>query len=264
MRRIAIVVVGLAFVAGITSAIARRPNLPPAERGRRLAERTGCFGCHGPGGIRGANNPGRADKTVPNFEDDVMMYARTPDEIHQWIHNGVSEKKAKSITWRTDRDRGALRMPAFKDRMNERAMNDLVAYVMARAGMPEPEDSLTALGLRRAEDLGCVGCHGPGGRLARANPGSLKGCVPSWDGADFPELVRDSSEFRQWVEHGVSRRFETNALAMFFLRRAVLRMPAYEKHLQPADVPAMWAYVTWLRSEGSPLAAKPMGEHHHE
>jgi hypothetical protein len=75
--------------------------------------------------------------------------------------------------------------------------------------------------------------------------------VPSWDGADFPEVVRDSSEFRQWVEHGVSRRFETNALASFFLRRAVLKMPAYEKHLEAGDVSALWIYITWLRFEAS-------------
>src|SRR5262245_55530018 len=225
MRRMAGLVAGFVVIAAIAAAFARRPHLPPAERGRRIAERTGCFECHGPGGVRGTNNVGRTDKTVPNFADDVMMYAKTPEEIHEWIHNGVTRKKAASLTWRADRDRGALRMPAFKGRMNERDMDDLVAYVMAVAGMPEPEDSVAAAGLLRARDLGCVGCHGPGGRLARPNPGSWKGSIPSWDGADFPELVRDSSEFRQWVEHGASRRFASNPLASFFLRRAAIRMP---------------------------------------
>lgn len=264
MRRIAGVVLGLALIAGVAAAFVMRPNLPAAERGRRLAERTGCFGCHGPGGIRGAKNPGRTDKTVPNFEDDVMMYAKTPEEIHEWIHNGVTHKKAASTTWRTERDRGVLKMPAFKGRMSERDMDDLVAYVMAASGMREPEDSLASQGLQHADQLGCVGCHGPGGRLARNNPGSWKGYVPSWDGADFPELVRDSTEFRQWIEHGVSRRFETNPFASFFLRRAVLKMPAYERHLEPNDLPALWAYVTWLRSEASRETARPMEEHHHE
>src|SRR5262245_43030497 len=248
MRWIAGVVVCLAVAAGLALAFVRRPDLPPAERGRRVAERTGCFGCHGPGGLRGASNPGRTDKTVPNFADDVMMYAKTPEEIHEWIHNGVTRKKAASLTWRADRDRGALTMPAFKNRMNERDMDDVVAYVMASSGMPEPQDSLAARGLKRAGDLGCVGCHGPGGRLARPNPGSWKGYIPSWDGADFPEVVRDSAEFRQWVEKGVSRRFDSDRLAHYFLRRAALKMPAYERHLEPGDVAALWAYVAWLRS----------------
>src|SRR5262245_10412230 len=231
MRWIAGVVVCLAVAAGLALAFVRRPDLPPAERGRRVAERTGCFGCHGPGGLQGASNAGRTDKTVPNFADDVMMYAKTPEEIHEWIHNGVTRKKAASVTWRTDRDRGTLKMPAFRGCMSERDMDDLVAYVMANAGMPEPDDSVVANGLRRADDLGCTGCHGPGGRLARPNPGSLKGYIPSWDGADFPEVVRDSGEFRQWVEHGVSRRFARNTFASFFLERAPVKMPAFEKHL---------------------------------
>ena len=264
MRWIVGVLVVLVLAAGVGLVFARRANLSPAERGRRVAERSGCFGCHGPGGLHPASNPGRTDKTVPNFADDMMMYAKTPEEIHEWIHNGVTRKRASSITWRTDRDRGALKMPAFRGRMNERDMDDVVSYVMAVTGMPEPEDSLVAHGLKRAEDLGCVGCHGPGGRLARTNPGSWKGYIPSWDGADFSELVRDSTEFRQWVERGISRRFDANPFATYFLHRAILKMPAYQKHLDPADVPALWAYVTWLRAEGSRASAEPMEEHHHE
>jgi len=248
MRVILVVLVGVALAGGAAAAFVFRPHLPDAERGRRLAERTGCFNCHGPGGIRGAANPGRTDKTVPTFEGDVMMYAKSPDEIHQWIDDGVSKKKAASKTWRAQRDSGALRMPAFEHRLSERQVNDLVAYVMAMSGTPEPEDALPSRGLERAEALGCVGCHGAGGRLAKPNPGSLKGYIPSWDGADFPDLVRDSTEFREWVEHGVSERFKRDRLARFFLDRAVLKMPAYERHLQPGDVEALWAYVRWLRS----------------
>ena len=264
MWRIAVAVLAVVLAASLAGAIIRRPRLSSAERGRRVAEKFGCFGCHGPGGLKGVANPGRMDKTAPNFADDVMMYAKTPEEIHEWIHNGVTKKKAGSQTWRADRDRGALRMPAFKGRMSERDMDDLVAYVMAASGTPEPDDSLATHGLERAEQLGCVGCHGPGGRLARPNPGSLKGYVPSWDGADFPELVRDSTEFRQWVETGVSRRFKDDRLASYFLGRAILKMPAYEQHLDPSDVPALWAYLRWLRSESSRASVAPMEEHEHE
>jgi mono/diheme cytochrome c family protein len=238
-----------------------RPYLPAAERGRRLAEEMGCFGCHGPGGIRGAMNPGRTDGSVPNFQGDVMMFADDPEEIHEWIHNGVTAKRQQSATWRAQRESGILKMHAFKGRISEDRMHDLVAYVMAIAGMPAPEDSLAARGLERADSLGCVGCHGAGGRLARRNPGSLKGYVPSWDGKDFPDLVRDSTEFRDWVEDGVSDRFEHDALAQFFLRRAVLKMPAYEKHLQSGDLDALWAYVRWLRS--TPLDRHHEQEHQH-
>src|SRR5437879_2641913 len=123
----------------------------------------------------------------------TTLYAKSLDEIHEWIRDGVTAKRAVSQTWRTQRGQGALKMPAFKRRLSEPQIRDLVAYVMVTSGSPEPGDSASARGLARAGALGCVGCHGAGGRLARPNPGSLKGYVPSWDGGDFPDLVRDSS-----------------------------------------------------------------------
>lgn len=237
----------LAALAIVAWAAFARPGLPAAERGRRLAERSGCFTCHGPGGIRGAANPGRTDLTVPGFEGDVMMFAKNDDEIREWIRDGVTRAKAGSESWRAARERGALRMPAYGERFGERGLDDLVAYVNAMAGNPAPGDSLAAAGLARAGELGCTGCHGPGGRLAPRNPGSFKGYVPSWDGRDFGELVRDRREFHQWVANGVSDRFARNRAARFFLDRAALRMPAYRAHLRPGDEDALWAYVLWLR-----------------
>ena len=251
MKAIAGLVLGIAALAAVFAAVTLRPRLPAAERGRRLAEATGCFGCHGPGGLRGASNPGRVDKTVPKFEDDLMMYAKTEDEIREWIHDGVSKKKSASQTWRAERDRGALRMPAFGRRLTERQIDDLTAYVVALSGMADPSDSLPARGLERAQALGCLGCHGEGGRLARPNPGSLKGYIPSWDGEDFPDLVSSRDEFEQWVEHGVARRLERNPIARTFLHRAAVHMPRYERHLEPGDLEALRAYVEWLR--GRPL-----------
>jgi len=228
--------------------VALYPRIPAAERGRRLAEETGCFGCHGPGGARGAANPGRQDGGVPNFEGDLMMYADTEDEIRQWIRDGVTKARAASETWRAEREQGALAMPAFGGRLGRRQIEDLVAYVMAVSGThAPPEGSAAARGLERADALGCSGCHGAGGRIARPNPGSLKGYVPSWDGADFAELVKDRAEFDAWVEDGAPPRLAANPLARFFLERAVLKMPAYREHLEPGDLDDIRAYVEWLR-----------------
>ena len=38
------------------------------------------------------------------------------------------------------------------------------------------------------------------------NPGSFKGYVPGFWGADFDELVRDDAELREWIETGRVRR----------------------------------------------------------
>jgi len=235
----------LAFLAG---ADALRPRLTPAERGRRLAEANGCFSCHGPEGTKGIPNPGRADLTVPAFPGALMMYAKNAEQVREWIRDGGTQARKASKTWREDREKGTLRMPAFGKRLTRREIDDLVTFVLAAAGEPAPEDSLPAAGLERATALGCFGCHGIGGRFARPNPGSFKAYVPPWDGPDFHELVANRQEFGEWVEDGVSRRFNENPAARFFLKRAPLHMPAYEKQLQPGDLDALWAYVTWLRT----------------
>ncbi len=241
----------IALVAGLVAVWWTRPRLTAAERGRRLAETSGCFACHGPGGLRGAANPGRKDRTVPGFEGDVMMYADDAADVRAWIRDGVTPKRAASESWRRERDAGALRMPAFGRRLSERELDDLVAFVLVTSGEPAPPDSLAKAGLARAEALGCVGCHGAGGRFSLPDPGSLKGYVPSWDGPDFPELVRDRAEFEQWVREGRSHRFRDQAAARVFLDRATLRMPAFERHLAPGDLDALWAYVRWLRTPGA-------------
>lgn len=246
--RILVFVVVAAALAGLLAAASLfRPRLTAVERGRRLAEANGCFACHGPEGTHGAGNPGRADLTVPSY-GATMMYASNREEVREWIADGVSRTRAQSVTWQSERRKGALQMPAFRDRLTTREIDDLVAFVLAAAGEPAPEDSLAQKGLERAEALGCLGCHGSGGRYARRNPGSLKGYVPPWDGEDWPELVQGEAEFREWVERGVSKRFEQNAIARFFLDRAALRMPAYRGRLEPGDLPALWAYIAWLRS----------------
>jgi mono/diheme cytochrome c family protein len=225
-----------------------RPNLTPVERGRRLAEANGCFGCHGPGGIRGIPNPGRSDKTVPNYESELMMFASGPDEVREWIEGGATAARRESDTWQEERARGVLRMPGYGRRLSKARIDELVAFVLAVNGQPSPEDSLPLLGRTRAEALGCFGCHGPGGRFARPNPGSLKGYIPPWDGSDFPDIVKGREEFGQWAENGVSDRFKNDPLAQFFLKRAPVKMRPYKGHLEPGDLDAIWAYVQWLRA----------------
>ncbi|MEK7314625.1 MAG: c-type cytochrome [Candidatus Eisenbacteria bacterium] len=235
----------VAFMAAVDS---MRPRLTPAERGRRLAESNGCFSCHGPEGTKGVPNPGRTDATVPAFPGTLMMYAKDAGQVREWIRDGSTSTRRTSQTWRKEREKGALRMPAYGKRLTGREVDDLVAFVLAAAGEPSPQDSLPAAGLERAAALGCFGCHGIGGRFARPNPGSFKGIVPPWDGDDFPELVANRREFEEWVEEGVSRRFSANPAARFFLKRAPLHMPAYRKQLQRGDVDALWSYVAWLRT----------------
>ena len=196
-------------------------------------------------------NDGRTDVSVPNWTGDLMMYARDSSQIREWIANGVTAARAKSLSWQEERDKGVLEMPAFGRRLSREQIDDLVAYIMAIQNHDTPSDSLAIIGQARIDSLGCIGCHGAGGRLSRPNPGSFKGYVPSWSGPDFPDLVRDRQEFDQWVTSGISKRFENNPLARYFLDKAVLKMPAFREHLKPGDLDAIWAYIFWLRAEAS-------------
>lgn len=139
-----------------------RPRLPAAERGRRIAERAGCFACHGAEGTRGSANPGRKDATVPNWEGDLMMFAEDEDEVREWIRDGVPAERGRSRSWQAERDSGALRMPAFGRRLSRGQIEDLVVFVRAVSGEPAPEEAVARRGSERAQALGCTGCHGPG------------------------------------------------------------------------------------------------------
>ena len=163
MRRVLVRATVLVTVALLGWGWITRERLPAAERGRRLAERTGCFACHGPEGTRGAANPGRSDKFVPTFEGDLMMFAENEREIREWIRDGVPQSRAKSRSWQAQRDAGAVAMPSFGERLSEHEIDDLVSFVVAVNGREAPRDTLAARGLRRARELGCFGCHGAGG-----------------------------------------------------------------------------------------------------
>ena len=124
----------------------------------------------------------------------------------------------------------------------------VVEAVRATAAAEEPEDPSARHGRLVAERLGCFRCHGPGGRGAGSNPGSLKGYIPSWDGRDFEELVANARELREWIVNGRPQRLQANPVARFFLDRQAIRMPAFRDQVNDEDLQAIEAYIAWLRS----------------
>ena len=242
----AVVILGIAG-AVILRATLFRSHLPPAERGRRIAEREGCFACHGPGGIHGAPNPG-SPAGVPDFGSDELRQA-SDHVIREWVRDGISAVRANDEEWLKRRAAAVLEMPAFGDKVTQGELDDLVAFVKTAGEINPPTTPLERRGYDRARELGCFGCHGPGGRLSLPKPGSLKGYIPSWDGEDFPQVVVGRDEFDQWVKHGISDRFKDSPFASVYLERATIQMPAFSEHLRPDDLEAMWAYIEWLRAQ---------------
>lgn len=230
-----------------------RPLLFPLEetaavRGRRVAERSGCFGCHGPGGLGGVANPGSEEGEVPAFvEQTQMMYVTGPDELREYVLDGAPARRRADPDYVAAMEAAALRMPAYRGLLSGAEVDDLVAYLRAASGMIQPKDRQLGRGAVLAVELDCFACHGPLGAGGVPNPGSFKGYVPGFWGADFDELVRDDAELREWIETGRVRRIAEHPVGGRFLERQKLQMPAYGTHLDDDALEAVVAYVRWIR-----------------
>ncbi len=269
----------------------RAPQLTPELRGYALAEELGCHGCHGPRGTGGVHNPraGVAQTTgeIPAWDGGTaMMYVKNEDEIREWILDGrpwrLVLRDSLEARARADSDSASpfpepgrvdvrprhlaasappVRMPAYRGVVDERQLEDLVAYYKVVAAFGADVDAMpddARRGYQVARDTGCFGCHGPGGRLGAKNPRSFKGYVPPWHGPDFEELVRNETELRAWIEDGSIARITENRVGRWFVTRQVVKMPAYQGVLPDSSVDDVVAYINWLsRSSKETAPAQP-------
>jgi mono/diheme cytochrome c family protein len=224
----------------------------PVRRGVELARSMGCFSCHGSLGVQGIPDPGLDDGEVPPWSGGVwMMYVRDESEIHEFILDGVSRRRAESGSARLERERAEIQMPAYRDFLRKRDLHDLTAAFLILSGMRRPpSESEEARGLEVAQRWACFSCHGPGGSGGLPNPGSFVGFVPGWYGPDFRDLVRSREEFDTWIREGGIPRLLDHPVASRFVMRQRIQMPAY-RELSTEDLDALWAYAQWLaRTEG--------------
>lgn len=230
----------------------RTRGIGPVQRGARVAEANGCFTCHGPGGLRGIPNPGHGLGEAPAFPGGlVTMYVENEAEIREWILDGLPARIKKDAEQMKHRANAAVTMPPYRGIIEGRDLDDLVAFFKAASDFEKPKDEKAEEGREVALRTGCFNCHGPQGRGSPPNPGSLKGYIPSWDGGDYPELVVDEAELREWILDGAPKRLLDNQAARFFMERAPVKMPAYRQHLKPAEVDRLVDYIRWLRTPRS-------------
>jgi mono/diheme cytochrome c family protein len=219
----------------------------PAVRGRRVAARLGCFGCHGPDGRGAVPNPGSKFDSVPAFtEQTLMMFVKSDAELREYILDGAPHRRLQSESYRAQIDAQAIQMPAFRGWLSAVEVDALVAYLRLVSGMLRPKDEKVTRGEKLATDLGCFACHGEMGMGGRPNPGSLKGYIPGFLGEDFRELVRSDEELMTWLRDGALPRISEHALGRFFFNRQRIRMPAYKRFVSEEDLAAIAAYVHWL------------------
>jgi len=246
--RLTLAVLALVLVGLLGVRHWRAKDRGSVHRGWAVAESHGCFTCHGAGGHRGMPNPGYGLEDIPPWSGGLItMYAENEAEIREWIADGMPKRVRADPEQMKLRQGAAIAMPSFRPLLSEDELTAVVAYVKAVADLDKPEDPKAEAGRQVALQFGCFNCHGPQGRGALDNPGSLKGYVPAWDGPDFAELVRSDDEAREWILDGRARRLHENPIARFFLDRQKVPMPAYRPHLKTADVDALLAYIHWLR-----------------
>jgi mono/diheme cytochrome c family protein len=118
-----------------------------------------------------------------------------------------------------------------------------VAYPWARDLVLRPEASAPLRGRELAEELGCFGCHGPGGRGGVANPGSRRKKVPPFTGSTLMMYVHDEEEIRQYILDSRPDRLAADADYEAEMKAQAVRMPAYRDVLAPGEVDALVAYV---------------------
>lgn len=247
--RLYLVLVGLVVAGsvGFTSVeLVRTPRTTAVVRGRAVAERAGCFACHGDGGRGGVANPGAPTGEVPPLTvfAAATSYVQSPAELREWV---VSGRPARV---RGGRPAGLLTMPAYGEHLSAQEIDDLVAWLAAAGGYDRPPPGPATRGRALARELGCTGCHGEDGRGGIANPGSFKGYIPPWEGPDFALVVESEAELREWILDGVSRRFAGNPAAQLFLRRQAIHMPAYRGRVDRAGLDALVAYIGGLGRAG--------------
>ena len=251
---LALIALGLASISWI-----RRPITTAVMRGQQVAERHGCFTCHGPGGMKSFPNAGSPEGEIPRWDGGTwMMYIEEESEIREWIVSGRPRRlegthgDPDTIEHQARDAGGAVTMPAYGNTIDPGDLDDLIAYYKAVAwydpAMPQP----AAEGRRVASRLGCFACHGPSGRGGPPNPGSFKGYIPPWDGEDFAELVRDDEELRTWILDGEIPRLSGNPLAQEFLQNQKIQMPAYRDRLRADELTSILAYIHYMRTPTSP------------
>jgi mono/diheme cytochrome c family protein len=253
MRRrvvpIALVLTAVGVAAYLYLGQARAPRLGRVQRGSLVADRMGCFACHGPGGIRGMADPGHGLDEVPPLAGGlVTMYANDEGELREWILDGAPRRVREDPAQWTLRERAIIQMPAWRGLIDDRDLDDLVAFVKAVSDLETPKEDQASAGRKTAERMGCFNCHGPQGRGNLPNLRSFKGYIPAWDGPDFADLARDEGEIREWILHGRPRRLQEQQAARFFLDRQPIKMPAYQGHVDETELAELLAYIRWVRA----------------
>ena len=160
-----------------------------------------CAACHGAGG---AGNPG-----FPVLADDDWLYGGDVDAIQESITAGRQGM-----------------MPAFKDQLSEKEIDDLANFVMA---LSQGNGDSQPAGKALFDEAGCSGCHGADGKGMH-----MMGSANLTDGIWRFKAKDQLASVKYTITHGVNTGEEDS-------RNAV--MPEFGKMLSKTDIVKLTVYV---------------------
>lgn len=116
-------------------------DLKPQERGYELALELDCFGCHGPLGAGGVQNPGSFKGYIPGFwGEDFDELVADDAELRAWIADGRIPRIADHPVGGVFFERQRVKMPAYGRFLPAADIDALAAYVRwVRDGSWRPE-----------------------------------------------------------------------------------------------------------------------------
>lgn len=101
-----------------------------AREGYSVARDSGCFGCHGPGGLLGAKNPRSFKGYIPPWRGpDFHELVRNDGELRAWILDGTVARISENRVGRWFLSRQVVQMPAYRGVLPDSSVDDLVSYV---------------------------------------------------------------------------------------------------------------------------------------
>jgi len=124
-----------AFVNAVAGVAA--PADGAAAEGYAVAERTGCFHCHGPGGLGGVDNPGSFAGYVPGWQGrGFRALVHDRDELVAWIRDGRTQRTDANPIARHFLRHQQLHMPTYRDHLSAAEIDAIAAYIESLAGPP--------------------------------------------------------------------------------------------------------------------------------
>lgn len=262
----------------------------PVKLGADLVEHLGCLYCHGLGGRRGIENPNAVRKYVPAWDEATFIERYpTPEKVRETIRKGRFPQKDPQaegspipmppwgnrlndeeldaviayiwslretpVETHAKGGRGSLEEDGEDETAKEeetlREVREMQTTAPAVPTRTPGDDRKVALGQGLVDHLGCLYCHGLGGRKGLENPNAVRKYVPAWDEEEFIKRYPVADGVRWVIANGRFPEKDPQA------EGNPIPMPPWGNRLKPEELEAIVAYIWSLRA--TPVGSHPKG-----